>query len=151
MANESEWTYAASVALETSGATNSNSVFSAAADSTLSSSNHSNYPYGDFVLYAPGFSANLGSNKTVNLYRRDLDIAGGTSNDAEAPASSNKQIYVGSFLFPDVAVSSTAYYISLTDVPLTSVCTFYIENQLGATLTSGWTLTVAPKAFVPGS
>lgn len=151
MANELKYTYAASVGMETSGASLTNTSFAAAADSTLSSTNHSNYPLADFFLKTVGFSASIATgSQVVNLYRQDLDVAGDTSADATAPATSFKSIYVGSFTIPPLASNTTTYH-TLIDVPISSNCVFAIENSCGQTFNAGWALTCAPKSYIPGA
>jgi hypothetical protein len=150
MANELKWTYAASVGLETSGASVAAAAFSQAAIANLSSSNHSNYPFCDFVLKTVGFSAAVGTGKTVNLYRQDLDIGGVAVNDAPNPSASNKNLPVGSFVIPDGQASTGTVYFTLTDVPLNQTQSFWIEDNLGVNMTAGWALTAVPKSYVPG-
>ena len=59
MTNETKWTYAAPVTLESSGASIGTGAFSASTNATtvLASNNHSNYPYADFVLKISTLSA----------------------------------------------------------------------------------------------
>lgn len=153
MANELKYTYAGSVALEASGASAAASAFVQADDTTLSSTNHSNYPLADFVLKTIGFAAAIASTggPSVALYRRDLDVGGNADNDAPAPSALARSLFVGSFIIPRSLASTGTNYFVLTDVPLSAVCDFYIENLAGQNLKAGWALTAVPKSFVPGS
>lgn len=150
MANELKYTYAASVALEASGASAASNVFVQADDAALGPSAHSNYPFADFVLKTVGFSTTVGTGKTINLYRQDLDIGNVAANDAPAPTASNKSLFVGAFIIPDAQASTGTNYFTLTDVPLNSNSNFWIENATGVSLNAGWALTAVPKSFVPG-
>lgn len=150
MANELKYTYAASVALEASGASAASNVFVQADDSNLGTAGHSNYPFCDFVLKTVGFSTTVGTGKTINLYRQDLDIGGVSANDAPSPASNNKSLFVGAFVIPDAQASTGTTYFTLTDVPLNQTQAFWIENATNVSLNSGWALTAVPKSFVPG-
>jgi hypothetical protein len=151
MANEAIWTYANQVTLESSGASAANAVFQLADNATLSSTNHNQYPVADFVLKVAGFGAQIATTggPTINLYRVDQDIDG--SNDAPVPTSSNRSLFVGGFVVP-LAVDATAtLYLPLSEVPLSPVCNFYIENQTGQSILAGWTLKATPKSLVPAS
>lgn len=150
MANELKWTYAASVGLETSGASAASNAFVQATVANLSSTNHSNYPFCDFVLKTVGFSTTVGTAKTVNLYRQELDIGGVAANDAPNPSASNKNLFVGAFVIPDAQASTGTNYFTLTDVPLNQTQSFWVEDALGVSLNAGWALTAVPKSFVPG-
>lgn len=150
MANELKYTYAATVALEASGASAASNVFVQADDMNLGTSQHSNFPFSDFVLKTVGFSTTVGTGKTINLYRQDLDVGGVSANDAPSPSSANKSLFVGSFVIPDAQASTGTAYFTLTDVPLNQTQTFWIENALGVSLNAGWALTAVPKSFVPG-
>lgn len=146
MANETKWTYASQVTLEASGGSGAAAAFVAADDTSLASANHSNYPLADFVLSC-SFGAAVAPGTTVNLYRQDQDIDG--SNDAPAPASTYKATFVGAFILPS-GQSAAAYY-PLTDVPLSKICKFSIENNTAQSVSAGWTLKATPKTYVPGA
>jgi hypothetical protein len=150
MANEVEWTYASQVTLDASGASAASNVFVAADDTTLASGNHSNYPWADFVLKTVGHGAAVGSNGYIALYRQDLNMDG-TAGDAAVPAAANPVLFVGAFRVPDAQASNATTYYSLTDVPLSADCAFYIENKTTQSLTAGWTLKVTPKTYAPGA
>jgi len=146
MANECKYAYASQVTLEANGASTAAAAFVEANDAALSSANHYDYPLGDLVL-ACAFGAAVGSNKVVNLYRRDLNIDG--TNDAPVPSASYESLYVGSFVIPNGA-SATDYY-PCPCVPLSKECSFYLKNGTDQTMSTGWTLKVTPKTYVPGA
>jgi hypothetical protein len=146
MANEVKWVYASQVTLEASGGSAASNVFVAADDTSLGSANHSNFPYADMVLVA-GFGATVAAGGVVNLYRQDLDID--STNDAPAPSTAYRSLFVGSFQVP-TGGSATANY-PLTNVPLSANCQFSVENVTGQNLSAGWALKATPKTYVPGS
>jgi len=152
MANEAEWTTASQVTLESSGATCANASFASAAVTTLSSANHSNYPYADFQFMATGFATNLSSagNLTVNLWQQPLNFD--STNDEPSPSASIKSHFAGAFVVPLSAASNSAYYSQINDVNLIpGEARYWIENALGQNLVAGWTLKCIPKALVPGA
>jgi hypothetical protein len=154
MTNETKWTYAASVALEASGASIANAAFSASTNATtiLSSTNHSNYPYADFVLKVSTLGASTASNANgyVAMYRIDQDMATATAADGTYPSSNYRNTFVGSFTIPNSLASTSIIYIPLLDVPLGENQQYALENSASQTLAAGWSLTVRPKAIVPG-
>lgn len=154
MTNETKWTYAASVALESSGASIANAAFSATSNAAtiLSSVNHSNYPYADFVLKVSGYGASIASNANgyVALYRVDQDMATATAADGTYPSSAYRNTFVGSFTIPNALASTVVSYIPLLDVPIGENQQYALENSASQTLAAGWSLTVRPKAIVPG-
>jgi len=141
MSNEVKWVYASQVTLEDSGASAASDVFLAADDTTLASGNHSDFPLADFVLHAD--FGGTPTNGAVRLYRRDLNIDG--TADAPVPSATYSNTYMGTFTIP---ASTTAFY-SMTEVPLTKDCQFYIENATGQNLSAGWDLKVTPKTYGP--
>lgn len=153
MANELKYVYAASVALEASGASAATAAFAQADDANLSSANHSNYPLADFVLKTVGFGAAIAStgSPAISLYRQDLNVGGDANNDAPNPTASNREKFVNAFPIPLSLASTGTNYFVLTDVPLSSECAFWIENQAGQSLNAGWALTAVPKSLVPGA
>lgn len=146
MSDEVIWTYASQVTLEDSGASGASDVFVAADDADLASANHSNYPLADFVLKC-SFGGDPGADKTVNLYRRDLNID--STNDAAAPGTAYKHLFVGSFVL--ISGISTLTYYPLIDVPLSKDCEFYIENKSGQNIILGWDLKATPKTYEPAA
>ena len=153
MANETEWTTASQVTLEASGATAANAAFVQADDATLGSANHSNYPYADFQFKSVGTGAALSSagNLTVNLWQQPLNFDT-TAGDEPSPSASIKAHFVGAFVLPLSAASTSTYYSQINDVNLIpGDAAYWLENNLGQTLSAGWTLKCIPKAIVPGA
>ena len=148
MANETKWTYASQVTLESTGGATATNAFEQADVTTLASGNHSNYPWADFVLKTVGHAANVGSNGSINLYRQDLNMDG-TAGDAAAPAAANPVQFVASFRVPDAQTSNATTYYSAVEVPLAADCAFWIENKTSQALVAGWTLKVTPKTYAP--
>lgn len=147
MANELKYTYTTQVTLEASGASAASAAMVAANDAALSSTNHLNYPLGDFVLKCD-FGAAVGANVSVMLYRQDLNIDG--TDDAVAPtASTYEQVLVGIFTIPSGQSASAVY--PCVNVPLTKECQFSIKNGTAQSMSAGWTLKVTPKTYVPGA
>lgn len=153
MTNEAKWAYATPVVLESSGASVANAAFSAAMDTTLSSANHSNYQYADFVLKCNGFGASLASsaNGYVVLYRRDLNMATNSAADTPVQSSAYRGGFVGSFTVPNSLASTDTVYLPVVDVPLGEDQEFYIENLSTQTLAAGWALTCRPKTPYPSA
>jgi hypothetical protein len=150
MANECEWTYMSSIALETSGATVANAGFDSGDGLSITSGGHGDWPLCDLEFYCPGFGSALAGVQVINVYRRAMDMVGG-SDDAVAPSDAYKQTYVGSFVMQlSNATNSTGYH-HLADVPLCNAVIFYIENTTGQTLNAGWSLTCRPKTYIPGA
>lgn len=150
MSGELEMTYASTVTLEGNGAALADGAYAQADDAMLSSANHENYPLADVVLYVPGFASALSGYKEIYLYRRDMNLAGG-SNDEPAPSSTYKGRRVGEFKLPEDNAAGTSGYYQITDVPLSQNCYFYISNETGQELNNGWILYATPKTYVPGS
>lgn len=150
MANECEWTYMSSIALETSGATLNSASFGSGDASSITSSGHGNWPLCDLVLYSNGFAASLAGFQVINVYRRDMDLLGGTA-DANEPSAVEKNVFVGSFPMIASAGTDSTGYVPLCDVPLSQSCIFYIENSAGQDLQAGWGLWCRPKTNIPGA
>ena len=88
------------------------------------------------------------SNSAVNLYCRLLNVQ--STNDADVPDANFAHIYLGRFPLNDV---TTNQYITI-DVSLPNGKTsqeyeFYIQNQSGETIQSGWDIYITPKTFGP--
>jgi hypothetical protein len=147
MANEVKYTYASAVTLEANGASAASNAFVAADDTSLAVANASDYPLADLVLTCD-FGAAVGANYTVNLYRQDFDIVGGTE-DAPAPATTYKYLFVGAFVIPSGQSASASY--PLPNVPISQTCKFSIENGTNQNLSAGWVLKARPKTYAPAA
>ena len=88
------------------------------------------------------------ANTSINLYARLLNTSG--SDDNPVPVATFQQVYVGSFPMPnDNAPHAVTIDIGLPNGYTSQVYEFYIENQTGQTLPSGWTMWITPKAIGP--
>lgn len=146
MSNELKYTYGTEVVLEASGASAASNAFVAADDSSLAAANHTNYPLANLSLKCD-FGAAVGANYVVNLYRQDFDV-NDAGEDAPAPATTYKYLYVGSFVIPSGQSASATY--PLMGVPISKVCKFSIENATNQNLSAGWILKAYPVSYVPG-
>ena len=150
MANEIEWVYGSSIALETSGATVANAGFDSGDGSSITSGGHGDWPLCDLEFTCTGFGSALAGWQVINVYRRDMDMAGG-SVDATIPVAAFKHLYVGSFPLQQSNATNSTVNAQLCNVPLSNAVMFYIENTTGQTLNTAWTLTARPKSYIPGA
>lgn len=131
-----------------SGASMAAGAMSAAADvsTALDSTNLVRYPLADVALKVSNTGSVSSASNTILLYRRDLNFDG--ANDEPVPATATSVAYsnhlVGVYQIPNFTVASTTY-LSLSDIPLSDQCEFYIENKTNTGLGLGWTLKVTPK------
>lgn len=98
------------------------------------------------VSYATAPNANT----YVDLFLRSLDVEG--TNDQSTPSANYPHKYVGSF--PIDAVTTAQY--STIDIGLPNTKTsqqyeFYIRNNTGQEIQSGWNLYVTPKTVGPSA
>lgn len=152
MSNETIYSYFSGgqvTAITGTGTIASNGFNAAAEASSLSSTQHGNYPLGDAVLFAD-FSTSVSSNSNICiLYRRDLNID--STNDAPQPQSAvpaYSAIMVGEFIIPPFSATASGYF-PCPDVPLSSACEFYVENRTNATIKSTFTVKITPKTYAP--
>ena len=146
MANEVINKYASQVTLEASGASAATTAWVAADDAALSSTNHSDYPTGDFALTCD-FGAGVAAGVAVELYRQDLNIDG--TADAPAPSAASPDHLVGMFRIPSAASASATY--PCNNVLLTKECQFTLKNATAQTMSAGWVLKVTPKTVIPAT
>ena len=133
--------------LEANGASIANTAMGQADDASYSiATDGSNAPDADFVLIAT-FATAPTINTTLDLYAQELDIDG--TNDAQAPTTTYKQRYIGSFV---VNAVTTAQHLKVHayDVPL--VASYYLHNNAtGQTMSAGWSLKVTPRTIGPAA
>lgn len=146
--------HGASVAYITNGATAAAAAIVGAtiANALVGTGNLSSYPRCDLVMSGVSTSNTTSSTSMqLYIYRRDINVGGGSSNDNAVPGTSNKTRFVGVFNRPSTA-SSSNFTMTATDIPLpggNSDCEFYIENGwTGSMENTGWALTVFPKTDV---
>lgn len=131
-----------------SGASMAAGVMSGSADisTALSSTNLARYPLADLAFKISNTASVSSASNTILVYRRDLNFDG--ANDEPVPATATSNAYrphlVGVLTIPPYSVASTSYH-SISDVPLSDQCEFYIENKLNTAIGLGWTLKVTPK------
>ncbi len=112
-----------------------------AESSALGTTQHSDYPMGEFEL-AVAYGTAPTVNTTIDLYRRDKDIA--NSNASPEPTTTYLQKYVGSF----VVYNQTATQYLKLDAPLGKDATYYVHNNgTGQQMSSAWTLKVRPFGY----
>lgn len=134
-----------------SGAALSAGTFSGTADVSatplVGTGNLGKYPRADLVLTVTPSTTTTSASMNIYCYRRDLNV-GSSSGDDAAPATNNKQKFVGSFQLPQT--TSGTYTMTLLDVPLPSPgdCEFYVESGISNGINAGWTLKVTPKSDV---
>jgi len=93
------------------------------------------------LVFKGTFAAAPVSGQSINVYRRDMNI--NVTDDAPAPSAAYTNIFIASIIL-STDITQT---LSHPAVPISKDCTFYIENDSGQTLNSGWLLTVIPKGF----
>ena len=87
----------------------------------------------------------------INLFARPLNIAD-TSKDQPVPTTDQPITYLGSFVLDNVTSEQViAIDVSLPLVKSSQEFEFYIENQGGQTLSSGWSLQITPKTYGPAA
>lgn len=133
--------------LEASGASISNNTIVQANDASYSIASDGSYaPDAEFVLSC-AFASAPTENTTLDLYARELDID--STNDADAPETTYKPRYIGSFTLNNVT-STQHLKLRAFDVPL--VADYYVlNNGTGQTVSSGWALKVTPKTVGPAA
>ena len=115
------------------------------------------YTNSDDALYARAVltmqyaSGTLDALPFVALHARRLNIDG--TSDEAVPDSSHKSALLGVFDIDAALGTSTDVSVAI-DIPLLNVYTsqvyeFYLENQTGVTIATGWELTITPLAIGP--
>jgi hypothetical protein len=108
------------------------------------------YPYAKVTLILNDLSAAPSAGKTVDLYRRGLNVY---SSYSEPEVDSNyKGTFVGSFLIDAADPGGTSVpYILMKVETLPHQMHFYIQNNLGVTISAGWNLDVVLYTFKPSA
>ena len=93
------------------------------------------------------------ANKRVNLYARVQNIDG--TSDPGAPSANRKWTPIGAFMVYAAATSTNYLFDSgpcrLPNAAADQVFEFYIENQTGYSISSGWSLKVTPMSQGPAA
>lgn len=153
MANQVIYQYSTQIVAASDTNTVAPGSFSVASAAVLlTSANHFNYPMGDFVLFHSASASVSSASNTVLLFRRDCQVDG--SNDNPVPITSTitpySNTFVGAFTVP-AYTGATSSYISLTDIPITKECEFYLQNSCNHRIEGSWVLKFTPKTWAPGA
>jgi hypothetical protein len=108
------------------------------------------FPLAKVILVLNDLSAAPSAGLTVDLYRRGLNVVG-TADEPE-PDANFKATFVGSFLIDAVDPAATDTPYVLMGIPLLpNEMQFYIQNNLGVTISANWDLNVIPYTYKPAS
>lgn len=148
MATNRSLVYGSQIVHIGSGASMAANAMSASTDvsTALDSTNLLRYPLADIAVKISNTGSVSSASNTILLYRRDLNFDG--TNDEPQPSTVASLGYsnhlVGIFQSPNYTAAST-WYQSVSDIPLSDQCEFYIENKMNTGIGLGWTLKVLPK------
>ena len=133
--------------LEASGASISVDATVQADDATyVLSTDAAGWPDAEFSLTC-AFGTAPTAGRVLLLLARALDVAG--ANDAPVPSSTHAAHYVGAF---SVSATTATQYLPLSGLvayDLPRAAEYYVCNSTNQTVSSGWQLTVTPRAIVP--
>lgn len=131
------------------GASISDGAFSLVSDIDNVVDNSSiRYLYGKVILTLNDLSAAPSAGKTIDLYRRGIEI-NSTISEPE-PDTNFKATFVGSYIIDAADPATTDISYVLMGVPLLpNKMQFYIQNNLGVTISANWDLDVIPYTFKP--
>lgn len=147
MANELIYVWGTQKTLEASGASCANTAIVQANDASYGVvADGSSYPDAIFAFRGQFATVTSIENKTIDLYVRPLNFDG--TNDAPAPTATYTQKYLGSFVL-QASSANTDQYLSLVAYDVPAEGDYYIINNSGQTLSSGWTLKVTPRSYKP--
>ena len=132
-----------------SGASIAAAAFSVSTDinAALTSTNTKQWPRADLYLQIPASSTTSSTAMTIPCFRRDINIDGGT-NDEAIPNTLSQPHFVGNFQLVSSVASSAHMYILDVPLPGGTDCEFYISNALTNTIGANWKLYVLPKTDV---
>lgn len=84
----------------------------------------------------------------VNLYARLMNVQ--STNDQDEPSGTFEHLWLGSFPTDEVTSAQwIAIEVDLPNVASSQEYDFYIENQAGQQISSGWALYITPKTLGP--
>lgn len=151
MANEAQIYEGQAVNCVIDGAAVSDAAFSVVGDvDNIVDNSFAKFPLGKAILVINDLSAAPAAGKTIDLYRRGLNVT--STIDEPEPDTNYKATYVGSWVIDavDPAASDVAYV--LMGVPLLpNEMEFYIQNNLGVTLSANWDLIIIPYTYKPAA
>jgi len=100
------------------------------------------------VVFEGTYSSAPDASSSVSLFARLMNIQ--STNDQDTPDSNFGHTFLGSFPLNDVTSSQyIAIEVSLPNTKTSQEYEFYIQNNAGQTLSSGWDLYITPKAIGP--
>jgi hypothetical protein len=147
MATEAQIYEAAAVNHVVDGAAISDNAFSITSDiDNVVDNSALKYPYAKITLVINDLSAAPSAGKTIDVYRRGINLVSSISEPE--PDSNYKSKFIDSFIIDavDPGGSDVAYIIM--DVPLLPhQQSFYLHNNLGVTVSANWDLYVTPYTF----
>lgn len=149
MTNEAQIYEGTAVVHISDGAAISDAGFSLTSDIDTNVDNSvTKYPYAKVILVLNDLSAAPSAGRVVDLYRRGLNVVSSISEPE--PDANYKATYVGSFVIDAADPAGTDVPYILMQVPLIAgLQSFYIQNNLGVTISANWDLTVVPYTFKP--
>lgn len=134
--------------LEASGASITNGSVVQADDASYTlSSDAASWPDAEFLLICAFATSTSIEGKSINLLARPLDVS--STNDTEVPEAARPTHFVGSFIVN--GVTSTQYIVlaGLYAQDLPRKADYYLHNDTGQTVSSGWSLVVTPRNIIP--
>lgn len=88
------------------------------------------------------------ANSTVDLYAQHMDIVG--TDDSATPDDDAPHFYLGSFPLQNVTTRQhIVIEIPLPNVETSQVYHFFVKNNGGQSMSSGWQLHITPKTIGP--
>jgi hypothetical protein len=151
MANEAQFFEATPVTHIINGASISDGAFSVVSDiDNVVDNSVVKYLYAKVILTLNDLSAAPSAGRTVDLYRRGI-LVSGSLNEPE-PDTNYKGTFVGSFLIDAVDPAATDQPYVLMGVPvLPHQMQFYIQNNLGVTISANWDLDITLYTYKPAA
>lgn len=102
------------------------------------------------VVFAGAYATAPTPGTSIALFARLMDVQG--ANDQGVPDSNYGHVFLGAFPLNDVGGATTQYVAIDVGLPNTKTSQgyeFYIQNNAGNTLNSGWNLYITPKTIGP--
>lgn len=147
MTNEVIYAWGSEKTLEASGASCANAAIVQANDASYGVvADGASFPDARFAWRGQFATVTSIENKTIDLYARALNFDG--TNDAPAPTATYTQKFIGSFVL-QASSTNTDQYLVLVAYDVPAEADYYIINNAGQTLSSGWTLKVTPRTYKP--
>jgi hypothetical protein len=149
MANEAQFYEGNTINVVANGAQVTDTSFSVVGDIDNQVDNtFYKFPLGKAILTINDLSAAPSAGKTIDLYRRGINVVG--SLDEPEPDANYKATFVGSFVIDAVDPAATDTPYVLMGIPLLpNIMEFYIQNNLGVTLSANWDLDIIPYTYRP--